>query len=198
MHDREPLDFNSPGDALFEVRLRHAAPAANSIAIEDMLYRAGYETAMTQRVDGKKRWSGFALGACSGALAAGLIWFCSVLPFFSRPTAIAPEMATNASVPVVLEEPTEGASAKPLAARVGKVKTMPVNPFLRREGSDPYRDSLSQVAKRQWDQRRLFERTQWVSSRASSNSSVESEANDFESPNSLWQIRNGNVPAFGL
>ncbi len=198
MNNLDPLDSNSASDGNFVARLRRVAPASSPVALEEVMFRAGFESAMKQRMGAQPRWQGFALGMGSGALAAGLIWFCTGLPFFIRMTSNQSDFAKASNSKPASVIPIQERPDSLHASHVSEDAIPSANPFLRKGELDMLRDSLSQIAKRQWDQRRLSERTQWVSSRVAPNTDSEAETNETISPSSLWRIRNQSAPQRGL
>jgi hypothetical protein len=196
--------MNDPNTEAFAARLRQAVPAPSEVAIEDILYQAGFRAALQQSPPARSRWTPFVAGMCSGGLAAGVIWLCSAIPLQPSPSMPASDLGMVASSPTSVAQPRdvalnrEGDGTVRADGAGDDVSTPPTNPFWRPSESELFRSSLNQVSKHQWDQRRLSERTRWVSAPTVPSASTPEASNANSPSSSLWQLRGRSGLGSGL
>lgn len=191
----------------FENRLRAVRPMPCSDSLEDVLAEAtAVGPTLSQGLPSMRnaptRWAGFATGVCSGALAASLVWMLSLAWTREEPIA-STSRPSSESQSQALSSPS---SAQTVASspRTNSTSVVPVPPAqssvpparssisaLDRWTNDPLRASLNQVAKQQWDQRRLEEHSLWGSPRTIASSQRPKASPIPPRAHSLWGMRGG-------
>jgi hypothetical protein len=141
----------------FESQLRGIAPVANGVSLEQVMYRAGYESGRQSAPSLATSWYSFAKGAVSGAALSGIAASGILVLMMNGSPRLDPEstqVATSTIEQQVKEEPMQVDTPEVAA---------PQNPFLPAFGQDPLETSIHQIVKQRWSRQRLSERTKWVS-----------------------------------
>jgi hypothetical protein len=141
----------------FESQLRRIVPFANGVSLEQVMYRAGYESGRQSAPSRATSWYSFAKGAISGVALTGVAASGIIVLMMYGSPRLDPESAQLATTTIeqkVTDEPMQVDTPEVVA---------PQNPFLPAFGQDPLEKSIHQIVKQRWSQQRLSERTKWVS-----------------------------------